>query len=423
MDGASRPGGIDASVHVSTLLTRAQVHGSVAMTTAVQTLTAFAVAIPSVLAIVAAPDLGMPPARVGILVSIFFCAAIVSGLLSGSMSRRFGPIATLRLCVLLIAVALGVAAGAHVVLVIAFAILAGIAHGVVNPVSSQVLSQAVPPRQRSFMFSIKQTGVPMGSAVAGLLLPPLLLLVSWQQAMVFLALGSLTLLLALRPFYSLFDSERDAGASIMFSGVRESFAEIAGNPRVLQLVLAATAFAFVQLAVTTFLIIYLHAELEYSLVAAGAVFSAMSVASVFGRVFWGWLADRTGKPRRVLAGLGFLMGACCLAGGLFSNAWPSWSVTLIAMIWGGSAVAWNGVFLAEIARLAPPGKVAGMTSSVQAVFFTGSLVGAPLFGAIADSVGSFGPCYLVLALLPVSFGIALLRSSFVTARGLGAGGQ
>jgi len=45
-----------------------------------------------------------------------------------------------------------------------------------------------------------------------------LLLVSWRQAMVFLALGSLTLLLALRPFYALFDREREAGASIMFSG-------------------------------------------------------------------------------------------------------------------------------------------------------------------------------------------------------------
>jgi len=404
------------------MLTRTQVLGSVAMTTAVQTLTAFAVAVPSVLAIVAAPDLGMPPARVGILVSVIFCAAIVSGLLSGSMSRRFGPIATLRLCVLLIAIALGIGAGAHVALIAAYAILTGIAHGVVNPVSSQVLWHAVAPRQRSLLFSIKQTGVPMGAAVAGLVLPPLLLLVSWRQAMVFLALGSLTLLFALRPFYSLFDREREAGASIMFSGVRESFAEMAGNPRVLQLALAATAFAFVQLAVTTFLIIYLHVELGYSLVAAGAVFSALSVASVFGRLLWGWLADWTGNPGRVLAGLGFLMGACCVAGGLFSNAWPPWSVTLIAVIWGGSAVAWNGVFLAEIARLAPPGKVAGMTSSVQAMFFTGSLVGAPLFGAIADIVGSFGPCYLALALLPVSFGIALLRSSFVAARDLSVSG-
>ena len=389
------------------------------MTTAVQTLTAFALVVPSVLAPVAATDLGLSAARVGVLASVFFCAAIVSGLLSSALSMRFGPIATLRFCVVLIAMALAVGAGAHIALVIGYAILAGIAHGVVNPVSSLVLAQAVPARQRSFMFSIKQTGVPMGSAIAGLLLPQLLLLMTWRQAMISVALVSVFLLFALRPFYSLFDSDRQARVPIRFSGVRESFSEILANPRVLQLVLAATAYSFVQLAVTTFLIIYLHMELGYSLLAAGAVFSMMSIASVFGRVFWGWLADRTRKPRRVLAALGFLMGACCLAGGFFSAQWPFWAVTAIAIIWGASAVSWNGVFLAEIARLAPHGKVAGMTSGVQAVFFTGSLIGTPLFGAIADSVGGYGPCYMVLALLPILCGVLLLRSSFVVARSTG----
>ena len=391
------------------------------MTTAVQTLTAFALVLPSVLAPVAAPDLDMPAARVGVLVSVFFCAAIISGLLGSALSRRFGPIATLRYCVVLIAIALVVGAGAHIALVIGYAILAGIAHGVVNPVSSLVLVQAVPAGQRSIMFSIKQTGVPMGSAVAGLLLPPLLLVMNWRQAMIGAALASVFLLLALRPFYSLFDGDRQARAPIRFSGVRESFAEIVGNPRVLQLVLTATVFALVQLSVTTFLIIYLHMELEYSLLAAGAVFSAMSIASVFGRVFWGWLADRTARPRMVLAALGFLMGACCLAGGFFSTEWPLWAVIAIAIVWGGSAVAWNGVFLAEIARLAPQGKVAGMTSGAQAVFFTGSLIGTPVFGAIADVVGGFGPCYMVLALPPIACGILLLRSSFAAARSASSG--
>ena len=35
------------------------------------------------------------------------------------------------------------------------------------------------------------------------------------------------------------------------------------------------------------------------------------------------------------------------------------------------------------ARLAPQGMVAGMTSCVQAVFFTGSLIGTPLVGAMS----------------------------------------
>jgi len=262
----------------------------------------------------------------------------------------------------------------------------------------------------------------MGSALAGLLLPALLLVMTWQQALVFSALGSILLLLALRPFYALFDRDLRPEAPIIFSGVRESFVEILGNPRVLQLVGAATVFAFVQLAAMTFLVTYLHLELEYSLLAAGTVFSVMSMTSVLGRVFWGWVADVTGKPRRVLAGLGFLMGGCCVAGGYFSPTWPLWAVTVTAMLWGMSAVAWNGVFLAEIARLAPVGKVAGMTSGVQACFFAGSVFGAPLFGAGAGVLGGFGPCYLLLAPLPILCGAVLLRSSFTAARAMRSGG-
>ena len=398
------------------MLTRGQVFGAVAMTTAVQTLTAFAFSVSSILAPVSATDLGLPASRVGILVSIFFSSAIVSGLLSGALSRRFGPVATLRACVLLIAIALATGASGHIVPVIAYAILSGTAHGLVNPVSSLVLAQAVPAKVRSMMFSVKQTGVPMGAALAGLMLPPLLLVMTWPQALLCTALGSLLLLPLLKPFYPLFDRELHPGSPIVFSGVRESFVEILGNPRVLQLVGAATVFAFVQLAVTTFLVTYLHLELAFSLLAAGAVFSAMSLASVLGRVFWGWVADRTGKPRRVLAGLGFLMGGCCIAGGFFSLAWPLWAVIITAILWGMSAVGWNGVFLAEIARLAPKGKVAGMTSGVQAFFFAGSVFGAPLFGAGAGAMNSFGSCYLLLAPLPILCSVVLLRSSFTAAR-------
>jgi MFS family permease len=391
------------------------------MTTAVQTLTSFAIAVASVLAPVSAVDLGVPAARVGMLVSIFFVAAIISGLLSAALVRRFGPIATLRGCILLIGVALVAGAGGNVLLIIAYAVLAGISHGVVNPVSSLVLAQAVPASVRSLMFSIKQTGVPMGSAFAGVLLPPMLLVMSWQHALWLLGAASVLLLPVLRPFYALFDRHRQPRAPIVFAGAVEAFAEILRNRRILQLVGAAAMFAFVQLSVTTFIVSYLHLELGYSLLAAGAVFSAMSVASVVGRIFWGWVADRTAKPRRVLAGLGFLMGACCIAGGFFSMAWPSWAVSVVAILWGMSAVAWNGVFLAEIARLAPVDKVAGMTSGAQAIFFSGSVLGAPLFGALAGALGGFGPCYLLLAPLPILCGALLLHSSFVATRALRAG--
>ena len=66
-------------------------------------------------------------------------------------------------------------------------------------------------------------------------------------------------------------------------------------------------------------------------------------------------------------------------------------------------------------------KVAGMTSGAQAIFFSGSVLGAPLFGALAGALGGFGPCYLLLAPLPILCGALLLHSSFVATRALRAG--
>jgi MFS family permease len=60
----------------------------------------------------------------------------------------------------------------------------GIGYGLTNPTSAQVLSQHASERHRGLIFSIKQTGVPIGVALAGLLIPIFLGWFSWRGAVV-----------------------------------------------------------------------------------------------------------------------------------------------------------------------------------------------------------------------------------------------
>ena len=53
------------------------------------------------------------------------------------------------------------------------AILLGLG-GVLTPASSHLLARVCPPKIAALIFSIKQTGVPLGSLVGGLLIPFLL---------------------------------------------------------------------------------------------------------------------------------------------------------------------------------------------------------------------------------------------------------
>jgi hypothetical protein len=71
-------------------------------------------------------------------------------------------------------------------------------------------------------------------------------------------------------------------------------------------------------------------------------------------------------------------------------------VLAVAALFGGTAVAWNGVFLAEIARLAPAREVAAATGGALFCTFGGALVGPSVFGAMA-AFGGGAPAFMCLA--------------------------
>lgn len=389
-------------------LSPGRVAATVAMAMAVQAFTAFALAVAPVLAPVAAFELGMPAARVGNLVALSFFTGIFAGLVSATLLLRYGPVGTFRIAIVLGSIGLALSAGSNVLFIVLYAIVAGFAHGLVNPPASQLLMMAAPPHRRSLIFSIKQCGVPLGMALAGVLLPPLLIFISWQQAVLALAVLALGFLFMLQPFHALFDRDRRPHARLALANIAQPLKETLAEPRLRQFVLFAGAFALVQPCVTTYLVSFLHLEIGYSLIAAGLVFSTASIAGVVGRVLWGALADWSGSPRRVLAGLGLVMGLCCIAAAFFTPDWPFAAVMTVCALWGASAVGWNGVCLAEVARLAPEGKAGSATSGAQVYIFAGTVAAPPLFGLVAASGGSFSDAYLWLSPVPIVIGVLLL---------------
>ena len=133
--------------------------------------------------------------------------------------------------------------------------------------------------------------------------------------------------------------------------------------------------------------------------------------SVFGRVLFGALADRLRAPRKVLAGLGLLSG---LAGTTLAIAGHALSISaLLALlaVYGAAAIGWNGVFLAEVARLAPSGKAAVATSGVLFFTYLGVVLGPPTFGAIAQLGGSFSYAFAAAATVASLCALRLLTTT------------
>jgi fucose permease len=178
-------------------------------------------------------------------------------------------------------------------------------------------------------------------------------------------------------------------------------AEVWANRPILELAMASGVYSAIQISFITYLVSYLNLELGYSLLAAGLVFSTSMLAGVLGRILWGAVADHVFDPRSVLAALGVVMVLCGIALASFTAAWPPSAVLAVCVLYGATAVGWNGVFLAEVARLAPEGRVAILTGGTQFFTFAGVLIGPPLFGAIASSTGSYGVGFAASAALPL----------------------
>jgi MFS family permease len=393
---------------VSSLATRALV-----ATTAIQAAAACAaLTIPSIAPVIAA-DLGQPASMVGTYLSLLYVGASFAALASGGVVLRLGAIRLSQVCLavcaagLLAALATAAEIGALLLMGLG-AVLIGLGYGPITPASSHVLAKSTPPHRMALTFSIKQTGVPAGTALAGLIVPPLTVAFSWPAAVAAIALGCVAVALAAQPLRAPLDGDRDRSATLSARALISGLSLVA-RERALQLMaLVSFVYAGMQMSVSGFIVAYLHLELGLGLVAAGTALTAANVAGVVGRIAWGSVSDRTGAPRIVLSVIGLLMAGAALAAALFSPQWPLAAIFAVAIVLGATAIGWNGVYLGEIARLAPAGLAGQATGGCLFFTFVGVVVIPFLFGWLQRITGSYAACFAAAGAVSAAIAVLLL---------------
>ena len=88
---------------------------------------------------------------------------------------------------------------------------------------------------------------------------------------------------------------------------------------------------------------------------------------------------------------------------------PAWLLYSVLFIFGASAIGWNGVYLAEIARQAPLGQAGIATGGTLFITFMGVVLGPPSFGMLAGAVHSYGMSYGFLAIPGIIILVLLLQ--------------
>ncbi len=375
-------------------------------TLAIQALVSMAVLTPPVLAALAAPDIGVAAERVGLFTALIYGGAIVTSASSGAFLARMGPLRLSQICLVFCAFGLALGASGMMLVVALGAILMGFGYGPVTPASSHILIRQTAPERRSFVFSLKQTGVPVGGAMAGFLAAPLAVAIGWRGAALAVAAMCVAVALAVEPLRPGFDGA-DKGVARSGAGVLAGIRLVLQIPSLRRLALSSTTFSATQLSFATFLVTFLTQRTGMSLVVAGAVMAVAQGGGIVGRIVFGWVADRLLPPSRLLALLGFGMAIASLATALISASWPLAAIFLVATMLGTTGISWNGVYLAEVARLAPAGTAGAATGGALSITFFGIVLGPALFGLVVSLSDSYALAFALLAAGALVGGLAV----------------
>ncbi|MDJ0925701.1 MAG: MFS transporter [Acidimicrobiia bacterium] len=365
--------------------------GLSAITAAAMGTGVFPIIVSSVLAaeFIAAFDISR--AQVGLLVT---SSGLVGGLLAPSLGRltdRIGAVTATRGVLIVGAVTMtGIALAPTYPILVTAALAAGIANGWCNPATNLLIVDNMEPGRRGVVTGIKQSGVPITTFLAGLLLPAIAVLSNWRVAVLMVLLMPIGALVAMtrresQPRHAA-DSADAAGGyvpvSVKWIAVYAAVSGLATN----------AAFVFIPL--------FAEEDQAWSPQAAGALLAMVGLVGVAARITWPQLSERRlghGPTLRILGGLS-MMSAAILAVAAVGEI-PAWLLVVSAVLLGAGSIAWNAVGMLAVMDLTPKGTVGRGTGIVLLGFLFGSAAGTPLLGLSVDLLGTYGPGWISVAVL------------------------
>lgn len=378
-----------------------------------QTLTAFLTRIFPVIGPPLTDATGVPAEYIGYLAAVNSIGTMWYLVAAGDLLPRLGPLRALQLGTLIGLLGLIFALFGNWWSLVVASLLIGFGYGPSPTAGSEVLMRYAPARHRSFVFSVKQSGVPLGGAIAGILVPALLAVAGWRGACIASVLLVLAMIVLVEPLRSAIDQCRDRNRTFRLRDLfdprmlRTPLHALSGD-RALQLCTAASVcFAVAQGSLLAFFVTYAMVRIDLSLAVAGLAFSIMQLTGVGGRVMAGWAADRVHSPRGVLIALGVASSLIIGVVAALTPSWPAWAIQVVAAVAGVASTSWNGVFMAELSQLAPPGRVGEIAAAATFFTFIGYVVGPATIGWALTQKMSYSMAFAILALVPACGVVAL----------------
>jgi len=379
----------------------------VASMLAIQVMISLSVLSLGVMMPVVARDLAIDAKLVGVFTAVIYAVATITSLAAAGPIVRLGAVRVCQAALLMAAAGLALNSLSLVAATIGAVLFIGVAQGPTNPASAHILAQRVPREYFGMVFSVKQTGTPLGFALAGLLFPALIGWIGWQGASLVAAALLVIAAILVEPLRSRLDVI--AVADRARPSIWRSVGFVLRHPQLRVLGCSAFVFVVAQHTFTFYLVTYLYEHCGLSIARAGFLLFLSQIVGAAVRLVSGGVGDR--MPRMKLlgwTGLGMAVGST--ATGLIGPDTPFWLIALVVMGYGSVVISWNGTSQAEFAHLSPPGETAAIAAVQNALAFSGAVFGPPLFAAIASGV-SYRAAFFAVAVCVALIGFWQLAES------------
>lgn len=382
-----------------------------AVMSAVQAMVSIGAISLAIVAIPASKEIGVDPRLLGSFTAILFLTAVVAAAIGGGLVGRLGGIRVNQFCLIFSLIGLGLVVSAWLPLVVLAAVCFGLSLGPSTPASTHILARRTPPNLLGLVLSIKQTGGSFGHFIAGITLPPLILIVGWRGGIAIVALVTIVLVVALQPLRRVYDDDVGYSGSKAerIANLLAGLKLVATKPDLRLLTLCAFAFCATQVALTYYFVVFLSEQAHFGLIAAGRGLSVATIAGVMARMMLAYVTDRGYiKPRLMLGLLGLSMLLSCLGLYAITPEWPVFTVYLLSLFVGASTMTWSGILLADMVRQTPSHLIAQTTGGAFSVMFAGAVAGPALFAFLLSLTGDYTAGLILLGVVPALLALWLV---------------